>query len=261
LVRGKETVDNYEIGLKADWADGRLRTNLTAFMTEWQNMAGSTYVATVWWDLNGNGYAEVPGTPGFPNGGFVPCAARCDRTNTAEVNYFPNLLTAGVLEAEASGIEFEMTYIAGDNFQLGFNTGLLDTEFLELGQAGEGTVPAYDEGDGFPGAPDMTANLWGQYDWSLANNRSVSARLDYTWTDDYTTFAGGPLQRTQEAFGLLNARLVYDSGANWSVALAGTNLTDEYYSPAFFYTVSQQLWDGAVGRPREVYLGFDFRFN
>ena len=107
----------------------------------------------------------------------------------------------------------------------------------------------------------MTANLWGQYDWALSNDRSVSARLDYTWTDDYTTFAGGPLQRTQEAFGLLNARLVYDSGSNWSVALAGTNLTDEYYSPAFFYTVSQQLWDGAVGRPREVYLGFDFSFN
>jgi iron complex outermembrane receptor protein len=261
LVRGKETVDNYEIGMKADWAEGRLRTNLTAFMTDWQNMAGSTYVATVWWDLNGNTFAEVPGTPGFPNGGFVPCAARCDTTNVSEVNYFPNLLTAGVLKAEASGIELEVTYLGGENFQLGFNTGLLDTKFTELGQAGEGTVPAYDEGDGFPGAPDMTANLWGQYDWALSNDRSVSARLDYTWTDDYTTFAGGPLQRTQEAFGLLNARLVYDGGSNWSVALAGTNLTDEYYSPAFFYTVSQQLWDGSVGRPREVYLGFDFSFE
>ena len=261
LVRGKETVDNYEIGLKADWADGRVRTNLTAFMTDWQNMAGSTYVATVWWDLNGNGAAEVPGAAGYPNGGHVPCAARCDTTGVSEVNYYPNLLTAGVLKAEASGIELEVSYLGGENFQLGFNTGLLDTEFVELGQAGEGTVPAYDEGDGFPGAPDMTANLWGQYDWELSNDRSVSARLDYTWTDDYTTFAGGPLQRTQEAFGLLNARLVYDSGSNWSVALAGTNLTDEYYSPAFFYTVSQQLWDGAVGRPREIYLGLDFSFN
>jgi outer membrane receptor protein involved in Fe transport len=261
LERGKETVDNYEIGMKADWADGRIRTNLTAFMTDWQNMAGSTYVATVWWDLNGNGAAEVPGAPGYPNGGFVPCAARCDTTNTSEVNYFPNLLTAGVLKAEASGIELEVTYLGGENFQLGFNTGLLDTEFVELGQAGEGTVPAYDEGDGFPGAPDMTANLWGQYDFMLSNNRSFSARLDYTWTDDYTTFAGGPLQRTQEAFGLLNARLVYDSGSNWSIALAGTNLTDEYYSPAFFYTVSQQLWDGSVGRPREAYIAFDFSFE
>jgi iron complex outermembrane recepter protein len=251
LVRGEERVDSYEIGMKADWADGRLRTNVTAFTTDWENMLGTTYVATVWWDLDGNTFAESR----------VPCAARCDATNTWEVNYFPNLLNSGVAKAEASGLELEMTWAGGENFQLGFNTGLLDTEFLELGQAGEGTVPAFNEGDGFAGAPDMTANLWGQYDWILANGRSLSARLDYTWTDDYTTFAGGPLQRTQEAFGLLNARLVYDTGQNWQVLIAGTNLTDEYYSPAFFYTVSQQLWDGGVGRPREVYFGLNFSFQ
>jgi outer membrane receptor protein involved in Fe transport len=245
LVRGEETVDSFEVGMKADWADGRFRTNLTAFMTDWQNMIGTTYVATIFWDLNGDGVAQTTER--------VACAARCDKTNT-------NLLNAGVLEAEAKGVEFEMTWLGSENFQLGFNMGLLDTAFLELGQAGEGTVPAFDEGDSFPGAPEMTANLWGQYDWNLTNG-TLSARVDYTWTDDYTTFAGGPLQRTQEAFGLLNARLVYDSGASWSLALAGTNLTDEYYSPAFFYTVSQQLWDGSVGRPREVYLGLNFSFD
>jgi outer membrane receptor protein involved in Fe transport len=251
LVRGEQTVDNFEIGMKADWFDGRFRTNVTAFQTDWQNMTGSTYVATVWWDLDGNGFAE----------GRVPCAARCDRTNTWEVNYFPNLLTSAVLEAESSGIEIEATWAGGLNYQVGLNLGLLDTAFLELGQAGEGTVPAYQPGDKFAGAPDMTANLWGQYDWSLANNRSLSARLDYTWTDDYTGFAGGPLQRTQEAFGLLNARFTYDHGNNWQLVVAGTNLTDEYYSPAFFYTVSQQMWDGSVGRPREVYFGLNFSFD
>jgi iron complex outermembrane receptor protein len=215
-------------------------------------MTGSTYVATIWWDLvGGDGIAEST----------VPCAARCDRTNTFEVNYFPNLLTSAVLKAEASGVELEMTWIGGDNYQLGFNTGLLDTKFVSLGQAGEGTVPAYSPGDKFAGAPDMTANLWGQYDWSLSNGRSLSARFDYTWTDDYTTFAGGPLQRTQEAFGLLNARLVYDHDNEWQFVVAGTNLTDEYYSPAFFYTVSQQMWDGSVGRPREVYFGLNFSFD
>ena len=46
--------------------------------------------------------------------------------------------------------------------------------------------------------------------------------------------------------------------SNWQLVLAGTNLTEEYYSPAFFYTVSQQMWDGSVGRPREVYFGLNF---
>ena len=97
LVRGEQTVDNFEVGIKADWLDGRFRTNVTVFQTDWENMTGSTYVATVWWDLDGNGFAEAR----------VPCAARCDGTNTYEVNYFPNLLTSAVLEAESSGIEIE----------------------------------------------------------------------------------------------------------------------------------------------------------
>jgi iron complex outermembrane recepter protein len=251
LVRGEQTVDNYEIGMKADWLDGRFRTNVTAFQTDWENMTGSTYVATVWWDLNGDTIAESR----------VPCAARCDRTNTWEVNYFPNLLTSAVLEAEASGLEIETTWAGNEDYQVGLNLGLLDTAFITLGQAGEGTVPAYNPGDKFAGAPDMTANLWGQYDWTLGNGRTVSARLDYTWTDDYTTFAGGPLQRTQEAYGLLNAQLVYDPGSNWQLIVQGTNLTDEYYSPAFFYTVSQQMWDGSVGRPRELFFGLNFAFD
>ena len=93
LVRGEQTVDNFEVGIKADWLDGRFRTNVTVFQTDWENMTGSTYVATVWWDLDGNGFAEAR----------VPCAARCDGTNTYEVNYFPNLLTSAVLEAEVVG--------------------------------------------------------------------------------------------------------------------------------------------------------------
>ena len=55
--------------------------------------------------------------------------------------------------------------------------------------------------------------------------------------------------------------MTYDTGNDWFLTVAGANLTDEYYSPAFFYTVSQQLWSGSVGRPREVFLGLNFRFD
>lgn len=253
LLRGKQTVDSYELGLKADWLDGRLRTNATYFTTDWRNMTGATYVATIYWDTDGDGYGDVDG--------LIPCAARCTADGQNEILWFPNLLVSAVNKAEASGLELELSYLAGDNFQFGTNIGMLDTEFVDLGDAALGTVPAYSEGDKFAGAPDMTANLWGQFDWSVGDGASMTFRVDYTWTDDYTTFAGGPLQRTQESFALVNARLIYDAGTNWQVVLAGTNLTEEYYSPAFFYTVSQQLWDGSVGRPREVYLGLNFNFE
>lgn len=252
LLRGKQTVDSYELGMKADWLDDRLRTNATYFTTDWRNMTGLTYVATIYWDTDGDGYGDVDG--------LIPCAARCTPEGH-EILWFPNVITSAVNKSEASGFELELSYLSGDNFQFGTNIGLLDTAFLDLGDAGLGTVPAYSEGDKFAGAPDMTANLWGQADWSVGNGASMTARVDYTWTDDYTTFAGGPLQRTQESFGLVNARLIYDAGTNWQVVLAGTNLTNEYYSPSFFYTQSQQLWEGSVGRPREVYLGLNFNFE
>jgi iron complex outermembrane receptor protein len=252
IVRDEQTVDMIELGLKADWLDGRLRTNASYFYTDWRNMTGSTYVATIYWDQDGDGFADI--------NGLVPCAARCTADGQNEILWFPNLLTSAVSKAEASGLEFEATWRGGENFMLGGNMGLLDTEFVELGQAGLGTVPAYAEGDKFAGAPDMTYNIWGQYDWSLGSGGLLSARLDYTWTDDYTTFAGGPLQRTQQDFGLVNARVTYDSGNDWTLVVAGTNLTDEYYSPSFFYTVSQQLWSGTIGRPREVFLGLNFQF-
>jgi iron complex outermembrane receptor protein len=253
LLRGKQTVDNYELGMKADWLDSRLRTNITYFTTDWRNMTGSTYVASIYWDIDGDGFADTDG--------LIPCAARCTDDGQNEILWFPNLLTSAVNKAESSGLEAEMTWLGGENYSLGFNLGLLDTEFVDLGDAALGTVPAYKEGDKFAGAPDMTAALWGEYSWNVGNGGNITARLDYTWTDDYTTFAGGPLQRTQESFGLLNARVTYDTGNDWFLTVAGANLTDEYYSPAFFYTVSQQLWSGSVGRPREVFLGLNFRFD
>src|SRR5690606_33697772 len=153
IVREEQTVDSYEIGMKADWMDGRLRTNVTAFFTDWRNMTGSTYVATIFWDTDGDGFADVDG--------LIPCAARCTADGQYEILWFPNLLTSAVSKAEASGLELELTWLGGDNFALGANVGMLDSEFIELGQAGLGTVPAYSEGDSFAGAPDMTANIWG----------------------------------------------------------------------------------------------------
>ena len=154
-----------------------------------------------------------------------------------------------------------MTWLGGENFQLGFNTGLLDTKFIELGQAGEGTVPAYDEGDGFAGRARhdgqplgpirLAAREWAEH--FGAPRLHVDGRLHDVCGRTAAAHAGS--LRLAERSARVRHR------PNWSVLLAGTNLTDEYYSPAFFYTVSQQLWDGSVGRPREVYFGLNFSFD
>lgn len=249
LVRDEQTVESFEIGMRADWLGGALRTNITAFYTDWSEVPVSTYVATRFWDLDGNGFAEPFGT------------IDADGQPGNDIYFFPSLYTAGVKKAEAKGIEFESTWRPVDGLSLNLNLGWLDTAYTELGQAGTGVVPAVNTGSQFAGAPEYTANLGASYEFGLAGGASITPRLDYTWTDEYTLQTGEVLQRKQEAFGLLNARIQYNSGSNWNVALTGSNLTDEYYFNSGFYTRAEQIHFMTVGRPREWGLTFNWRFE
>jgi len=249
LVRDEQTVKSYEVGMRADWLGGALRTNITAFLTDWAEVPVSTYVATRFWDTNGDGFAEPFGT------------IDVDGQPGLDIFFFPSLYTAGVKKAEAKGIEFESTWRATDNLTLNLNVGWLDTSYTELGQAGTGVVPAVSTGSRFAGAPEYTANFSASYEFAMDGGSAITPRLDYTWTDEYTLQTGDVLQRNQEAYGLLNARIGYDSGSNWNVALTGSNLTDEYYFNSGFYTRAEQIHFMTVGRPREWGLTFNFRFE
>lgn len=249
LTRDEQTVKSYEVGLRADWMAGRLRTNVTLFYTDWANVPVSSYVATTFWDLNGNGFADLNGR----------IDANSDGVN--DIFFFPSLFNVGVDKAVAQGVEFEATWFATENLQFNANVGLLDTEYKELGQAALGVVPAVSTGSRFAGAPEMTASIGTSYNFGMAGGSSIVPRIDYTYTDDFTLQTGEILQRVQEAYGLLNARITYDSGANWTASFSGTNLTDENYANSGFFTRSQQISFVTLGRPREWGVTFGFRFQ
>ena len=66
-------------------------------------------------------------------------------------------------------------------------------------------------------------------------------------------------QITQPAYALVNARLTYEA-ANWSIAIYGTNLTDERYLNSGFYSDSFLLEFVTLGRPREYGLTVNVKF-
>ncbi len=256
LLRDEQTVKSYELGMRADWFDGRLRTNATVFFTDWQNIPVSAYHATTWWDTDGDA------------GGFADAQIDVDGTPGADVYFFPSLYTVGVAKAEAKGVELETAWAATDALRFNLNVGYLKTEYTEVGPnaadfANGGKLPfaAVSAGSRFQGAPEWTANVGAAYEFGMASGAAITPRLDYTWSDEYTLQTGEVLQRVQEAYGLLNARITYDSGGPWNVALSGSNLTNEYYFNSGFFTKAEQIHFMTVGRPAEYALTFNFRFE
>jgi outer membrane receptor protein involved in Fe transport len=58
LEYSPDFLDNYEIGIKSDWLDGRLRVNVTAFLMKWEDYQQTEFeLGGTWWiqgNINGN---------------------------------------------------------------------------------------------------------------------------------------------------------------------------------------------------------------
>ncbi len=225
-----ETLDNFEVGLRADWLDGLVRTNATMFTGRYDDIQVSNYLFT-------------------RCAGFPAC--------NGPLTQLPNLHLTNAAQADVQGIELESLFFPGD-WTVNVNLGLLDTEYTEIGAAADAVRP----GDPFAQAPESTLSVGVEYEHTLGSGASIVPRLDYTWTDDYTLATDYRNQSFQEAYGLLNARLTYaPADARWRLAVYGTNLTDEYYMNSGFYSESNQLNFVTLGRPREVGASFTFNFG
>jgi iron complex outermembrane recepter protein len=226
---GPEEIKNLEIGLRADWFDHRLRTNVSAFHSNYEGIQVNTYVRT-----------RFP--PGGPAGGLP------------ESVKVPNVYLTNAAEARAHGLELETTWAPTDRVRLGFNVGLLDTQYTKVGAA----VDAITVDSRFQQAPELTANVNLAYDIPLSR-AVLTPRIDWTYTDDFVLANDDSRQITQPGYALVNARLTYEA-ANWSIAVFGTNLTDERYLNSGFYSDSFLLEFVTLGRPREYGLSVSVRF-
>jgi len=139
--------------------------------------------------------------------------------------------------------------------RFGFNAGWLDAAYTKVGAA----VDAITVNSRFQQAPELTANVNLAYDIPVPRG-VLTPRIDCTYTDDFVLANDDARQITQRAYPLVNARLAYEAAANWSIAIYGTNLTDERYVNSGFYSDSFLLEFVTLGRPREYGLTFGVRF-
>jgi iron complex outermembrane receptor protein len=225
-----ETINNYELGLRSTWLGGSLQVNVTGFFTEWEDI-------------------QLSGTVRNPVTGEV----------------LPTFVIQNAATAEAKGVEVSVIYLPTRSLQFNVDVGTLDTKYTSLSSA----ASEISLDSKFGQAPELQYNLGAQWKGDLGRHGLV-ARADYSYTsgfmrsyvpgDQSTTYTGKKWE--QEAYGLLNTRLVFmhESG-KWEAAVFGTNLTDERYTTGGFFSPLLLVDDGTIGRPREYGVSVKVNFQ
>ncbi|MCP5185574.1 MAG: TonB-dependent receptor [Pseudomonadales bacterium] len=234
----EETADNYEIGIKADLLDNRLRLNASAFFMDYD-------------DLQRAAIRPAPGAAG------------------------QETVTDNVGAAENKGVELEVTALVTDNFTVNFTAGYLKAENKEwcaavLGvQATNSALPGFTQcgdpvtvtapGGGVAGflvpidvtnlppaqSPKWQTRLDLIYDFDLgdngtltavgtwfyrAKNTIVSAGLPAGTLDGINQYNGEYINPWRDASHIFDASLNWRSmDARWRVSGFVKNITNELY--------------------------------
>ncbi|MEN9705019.1 MAG: hypothetical protein RLZZ393_898 [Pseudomonadota bacterium] len=226
-----ELIKNYEVGLRADWLNRTLRTNLTVFKTEWN---GIQYLGTV-----------------------------VDRGTGQQAT---ELILQNSADGEAKGVELEATWLATDRLQLGANLGYLNTGYTSVYPGS--IIPKNSE---FARAPSKTAQFSAQYSWSNVLGGELTGRLSSNYFGCYWRAStlelrqdyDGRVKKCGEAGDVWfhNARLTWEpNNKSYELALWMNNITDTYnYNSGFMHFIWQ--FDFAtVDRPREFGIQFKKKF-
>jgi iron complex outermembrane receptor protein len=190
----EETVDSFELGLKTDLLDGRLRLNLAAFRAEYEDYQVFQFR-------------------------FDPFSG-----TTA-------LLVSNAASVTTQGLEIEGHALLGENFDLQFGLGITDATFDDYpgGAVDPDTGdPVNVAGNTLPRAPDLTANVTGRYHFSAGTFSGV-ALLNYAYRGEQFFNPDNRENSRQGSYGIWNASIDFAINEKWGVALWGRNLSDETF--------------------------------
>ena len=215
-----ETVVAYELGLKTDLFDNRLRVNVAAFYNDYSDI-------------------QLPLVDCTNFGGPGPCGVRAN---------------AG--DATLKGIEVELSAEPVDGLNIDGTLAYLDAKW-KSGSLNPAVGTAINENDPSVGpgsAPKWSWSMGIQYRAELGGSGSLTPRFDMAYTGD--RFAGRSLGTPfyLENRIVANGRLTWrNSDEDVSVSLEVQNLFDTYYINTRFdalYAFTGTTYSN-VGRPRE----------
>jgi iron complex outermembrane recepter protein len=257
-----EELTSYEIGMKTDLFDRRLRINLAAFIDDYDprifNSFGSQCAAPNKLD---------PGIPYHGISATNPCPVGTDLAGTTGVPWFVYDSAPGKdkgVELEVSSNPIGALQVNATLAWFDFKSGVDATD--STGAPNFGYVnPDYKV------QAELSGSLGAQYTFNLGNG-TLTPRVDWFYQGSRSNGAQYLPQYDENqvgGYGLMNARINYaTSDGKWNVALIADNLLDKFYwytkGPARDSITGSFAVDNRVGSPargREVALSLQRNFN
>ena len=198
-----ENVTAYEIGLKTMLANDSIALNLSAYFNDYSDMQAQSFTLL-----------PLPGTAGV-------------------MDY---LSTAGNMEAK--GLEAEIRWLPGKNWNISANLAWLDAQFTNYmvpGLAGLGEIDGHTSGDslildGWQPAfsPEWSFGLQASYEFSMGRWGSLMPMIQTTYTSEYYTNDINLPGALQDAQNITDLRIFWDlPGNKVRLQLYFENATDE----------------------------------
>jgi len=221
-----ETLTSYEAGLKTDLFDRKLRLNLAAFYSKYNDIQLTLLSCPQFSD---------PDDPSDDNG---PCAANAN---------------AG--DAEIKGFEVEASLRPVEGLSIDGSLSYIDFEYTSINPSAGGPSnpggPQLD--DVTPYTPKWKWSIGIQYKFDLGNTGSLTPRFDAAYQSEVFSNPANSAYERIAPYTLANARLTWrNADEDLDISLEVTNLFDKYYAiTAYDATSSAGFATMQPGRPRE----------
>jgi len=191
-----EILDSYEAGLKATWLDGRARTNIALFYSDYKDM-------------------QIPGS--------LPVDSNGDGINDGFVGTVTN---AG--KAHIKGIEFEGEFLLNENLTFQGTFNLLDPKITEWILNG---VNVADQRY-IPNTPKFMSSAGLTYTIPVSSG-TISLNGNWSHKSSIVQFETPVPEIDQKAYDIANASIVWTAeDKRWSIGIHGKNLFDTRYKTA-----------------------------
>lgn len=130
-------------------------------------------------------------------------------------------------DSTVQGVEAEFMAKVTDNLLVRANVGWVDSQYDEVMLGAGGGIALTPETPFFR-SPELSYSIGANYSRNIGTGE-LNFDLNYGWKDEMASSPTPGNMVMLPSYGLLNARVSYESDKNWSVALIANNLTDEYY--------------------------------